>query len=87
MKTTLDLPDDLLRMARMRAAREDRTFKDVVTEALRHGLANRPESSHRTGRAGFPLITNRGPALPPDALSPDELAGILNDQDVQDHSW
>lgn len=34
-KATFYLPDDLLRAARVRAAREDRRDSDVVAEALR----------------------------------------------------
>ncbi|MGE0057227.1 MAG: antitoxin, partial [Dehalococcoidia bacterium] len=39
MKTTLELPDDLMREIKVRAAREDRKLKDLVTELLRKGLA------------------------------------------------
>ena len=34
MKTTLDIPDALLRKARMRAAREGTTLRAIVTRAL-----------------------------------------------------
>ncbi len=39
MKTTLELPDDLMREIRVRAAQSDRRLKDVVEELLRRGLA------------------------------------------------
>ncbi|MDZ7783273.1 MAG: hypothetical protein U5K56_10230 [Halioglobus sp.] len=38
MKTTLELPDDLMRKLRIRAAESDRRLKDVVTELLERGL-------------------------------------------------
>jgi len=38
MKTTLDLPDDLMRGIRVLAAREDRRMKDIITESLRRDL-------------------------------------------------
>ena len=38
MKTTLELPDPLMRQIKIRAARTDRTLKDVVTELITRGL-------------------------------------------------
>ena len=38
MKTTLDLPEDLMREIRVLAAREDRRMKDIITESLRRDL-------------------------------------------------
>lgn len=46
MKTTLELPDDLMRKLRIRAAENDRRLKDVVTELLERGL----EASNETQR-------------------------------------
>ena len=42
VRTTLTVSDDLLRLARRRAADSDRTLKDVVNEALRLGLEEHP---------------------------------------------
>ena len=39
MKTTLELPDDLLREVKIRAAQQNRRMKDVIAEALRSSLA------------------------------------------------
>ena len=38
MKTTLDLPDDLMRAVKARADATDRKLKDVVAEAIARGL-------------------------------------------------
>ena len=38
MKTTLELPDDLMRKLRVRAAESDRRLKDVVSELIERGL-------------------------------------------------
>ncbi|MFV1996243.1 MAG: hypothetical protein ACC661_12470 [Verrucomicrobiales bacterium] len=38
MKTTLDLPDDLMRKVKIHAAREGRKLKDIIAEALRRDL-------------------------------------------------
>lgn len=39
MKTTIDLPDDLMIAVKVRAARENRKLKDLIAEALRRDLA------------------------------------------------
>ena len=43
LKTTLELPDELMRAIRVRAAQSDRRLKDVVEELLRRGLEVPPE--------------------------------------------
>lgn len=38
MKTTLELPDELMRAVKVRAAASDRKLKDVIAEAIARGL-------------------------------------------------
>ena len=38
MKTTLDLPDELIREAKLRAVLQGRTLRDLVAEYLRQGM-------------------------------------------------
>ena len=38
MRTTLDLPDDVFKQAKLKAVHEGLTLKDVVTNALRRDL-------------------------------------------------
>ena len=38
MKTTLELPDELMRRLKVRAANSDRKLKDTVEEVIRRGL-------------------------------------------------
>ncbi|MDT8438865.1 MAG: hypothetical protein RQ729_07660 [Wenzhouxiangellaceae bacterium] len=38
MRTTLELPDDLMRRIKVRAAATDRKLKDLVEELVRRGL-------------------------------------------------
>lgn len=45
MKTTLELPDPLMRQIKVRAARSDRTIKDVVTELITRGLKSTPSTA------------------------------------------
>src|SRR5947208_2026947 len=39
MKTTLDLPDDLMREVKIRAVHEHKKLKDAIAEFIRKGLA------------------------------------------------
>lgn len=45
MKTTLDLPNDLVIEIKLKAAREQRKMKDVAAEALRLGLKNQTQGN------------------------------------------
>lgn len=44
MKTTLDLPDDLMRGMKIRAATQGRKLKDVIAEAIRDSLVSTREA-------------------------------------------
>ena len=39
MKTTLDLPDDLMRKVKIRAVHENKKLKDAIAEFIRKGMA------------------------------------------------
>lgn len=44
MKTTLELPDELARRVKVRAAQRNQKLKDTVAQLLEIGLANAPEA-------------------------------------------
>ena len=46
MKTTLDLPDDLMHEVKLRAVNQQKKLKDTIAELLRRGMAaeNREQS-------------------------------------------
>lgn len=84
MKTTLDLPDDLLRAMKMRAVQEGRKFKDVAAEIFRLGLTQPkpcPNSAIRR-RVKLPLIECRQLASPAATLTVDQVAEVLMKQEV-----
>jgi len=59
MKTTIDLPEDLVREMKLRAVREGRKLKDVAEEVFRRGLATpktpgAPQPRHRVRLPIFP---------------------------------
>jgi plasmid stability protein len=67
MKTTLDLPDELMREVKLRAVMQRRTVKDIVAEFLRQGLGMAPpaqatlsaDSRVQIGASGLPVIKCR----------------------------
>ena len=48
MKTTLDLPDDLMREVKIRAVHEHKKLKDAIAELIRKGMA--------AGKTGAPTL-------------------------------
>ena len=61
MKTTLDLPDALVKEVKVRAVQEGRKLKDAVAELLRRGLAasgcpSRRRRSRSSARIGAPVF-------------------------------
>ena len=63
MRTTLTLPDDLMKLARKRAAAAHRTLKDVINEALRLGLSSSGKPQAR--RQPFTLPSFKGDGVLP----------------------
>ena len=59
MRTTVELPDDLFRKAKARAAMQGRALKDLVAEGLRLVLRTPVHSSVPSGRARFPIIKSK----------------------------
>jgi hypothetical protein len=84
MKTTMELPDDLMREIKVRAAQENRKLKDVIAELLRRGLAeseDQVEPSVTLHRVSFPLFEGR-PAAPGQDATPEVIKQILLDEEV-----
>ncbi len=61
MKTTLDLPDELMREVKIRAVYEHKKLKDTIAELLRKGIAagkTRPAKIPRPVKlSGGPITT------------------------------
>jgi hypothetical protein len=77
MRTTIDLPDELLRQARRRAAEEGTTLTALLTEGLRLRL-DEGSSAHRRRRK-LP-VSNVGGGLQP-WIDPSSNASILDAAD------
>ncbi len=78
MRTTLDLPDDLVKQAKIAAAERGTTLGDLVVEGLREILADMPPAGKRlnlpvvTMPEGheFPVLTNR------------QIAELFDEEDI-----
>lgn len=95
MKTTLDLPEDLVREVKLHAVRQRRPMKDVVADFLRQGLGMAPTgvgelaslgTMVRTGEDGLPVI-RCAPDAPAFKMSVLELLQLAResqtDEDLQ----
>jgi len=80
MRTTIDVPDVLMRAAKARAAEHGESLKDLVNRALAHelGLASVPK--RKTGRVVLPLIARD--AAPAVQVTNDAIATALEAEDI-----
>ncbi|OIP34210.1 MAG: hypothetical protein AUK47_18135 [Deltaproteobacteria bacterium CG2_30_63_29] len=92
MKTTLDLPSDLIREAKLRAVIQGRTLEDLVADLLRQGLgmapprhaeAPSPSSMVEIGPDGLPVICCRADA-PASRVGVEELLRLEQPQPEED---
>lgn len=74
MKTTLELPDELARRVKVRAAQRNQKLKDVVAQLLEIGLANAPEARAPV-RAPKPVRLKRAGPLDIDRIEAAIAAG------------
>jgi hypothetical protein len=84
MKTTLDLPDDLMRAVKIRAVEENRKLKDMIADLLRRGLAQ-PPGGHPAirQRVRLPLVACARAARPGEELTPERVAEILIEEEAE----
>ena len=93
MKTTLDLPDALVKQVKLRALRDGRKLKDAVADLLRKGLkAARdrevvaPKAVVSTDKkTGLPVVVCKHAAAAGAELTPERVAEILLAQEAGWH--
>ncbi len=92
MKTTMDLPDELMREVKLRAVMQGRTVKDLVTEYLSKSLgltlradAKKPVTSSMVeiGAHGIPMI-RCAPDAPATRMSVAELLKLEQETLLQE---
>jgi hypothetical protein len=85
MRTTIDLPDPLLRQVKARAALEGLTLKELITNYVVHGLRQDLElrSAQTRTRSAPPMIAKAAIGKPILALSASELADLEIQEDLE----
>ncbi len=73
MRTTLDLPDELMRSIKVRAAQRDATLTDTITALLRSALSA-PDGAP-AAKVRFPLVLGARKAAPGE-LSAERVAEL-----------
>jgi hypothetical protein len=81
MRTTIDIPDALMRAAKARAAEHGESLKDLVNRALAHELGLPSAPKRKTGRVTLPLIARD--ATPAVLVTNDDIAAALEAEDIE----
>jgi len=84
MRTTIDMPDALMRAAKARAAEHGESLKDLVNRALAHELGLPSVPKQKTGRVTLPLIARDAAATV--LVTNDDIADALDAEDVERYS-
>jgi plasmid stability protein len=79
MRTTFDLPDELMRHLKARAALEGRSLRDLVLELVERGL-KAPTAPAALAPVGLPTVRLGRPlALPTQALNHADLSALADE--------
>jgi hypothetical protein len=84
MRTTIDMPDALMRAAKARAADRGESLKDLMNRALAHELGLPSVPKRKTGRVTLPLIARD--AAPAVLVTNDDIATALEAEDIERYS-
>jgi len=84
MRTTIDMPDALMRAAKARAAEHGESLKDLVNRALAHELGLPSGATRKKGRVRLPLIAPD--AAPAVLVTNDDIAAALEAEDIERYS-
>lgn len=82
MRTTIDLPDELFRQAKARAALRGISLKELITFWVERGLqaGDEPATRRRGARPLPAVIPPRGRSMP--ALTNEEIERVLDADDA-----
>lgn len=81
MRTTVDLPAELMRAAKVRAAERGESLKDLFTRAITHEVRGTGRSPRPAGRLAFPLI-GRDSGAKVEVTSAD-IEAAFDDEDIE----
>jgi hypothetical protein len=80
MRTTIDLPSELMHAAKVRAAQRGESLKDLFARAIEHEVRT-PARGRPRGRVAFPLIGRD--SEPRVEVTNDDIAAALEAEDVE----
>jgi hypothetical protein len=79
MRTTVDIPNQLLRRAKAAAALEGKSLKAFLTEAVVHELQRSADRKIVRKKVSLPLVPSNRPGTL--QLTSDEIARVLSQED------
>ena len=83
MRTTLDLPDELLKRAKIEAVERGTSLREIAGTALERELNRAPESKAVRKRVRFPIFDSKTPGAL--RLSNADIAKLERDEDHRRH--
>lgn len=84
MRTTVDLPDDLLRMAKARSAERGESLKEMFTRLLVREVGAAPATAE-SRRVQLPLVGDPGRPSPHASLSNADVEELLLEDEAEHH--
>jgi hypothetical protein len=84
MRTTIDLPPTLMRVAKARAAEHGESLKDLVNRAVAHEVGLPATPKGKAGRVTLPLIARD--ATPTTLVTNEDIADALDTEDIERHA-
>lgn len=83
MRTTLDLPDELLKRAKIEAVERGTSLRELVGAALERELNQPPEPKPALKRAEFPIFDSNAPGSL--RLTNARIAKLESEEDTRRH--
>ncbi|HRH69327.1 MAG TPA: hypothetical protein PLB89_07465 [Flavobacteriales bacterium] len=77
MKTTIELPDDLLRAMKVRAAKEGRSLKELLTAILRSAMKSSSATTVGKSGGGQLPVLRTSKAKAGREMTPERIAEVL----------
>jgi hypothetical protein len=81
MRTTIDMPTALMRVAKARAAEHGESLKDLVNRAVAHEVGLPSVPAGKTGRVTLPLIARD--ATPTVLVTSEDIEDAFSAEDVE----
>ena len=84
MRSTIDMPDSLMRAAKARAAESGESLKDLVNRAVARELGMPSAPRAKTGRVTLPLIARD--TEPTVLVTNEDIEAAFDAEDIERHT-